>query len=335
MTSPNRLARRSLLARAALVATLAAGSVIAAGTAAASTADDGPFAVVATAYGDVEIPSKPERIVVLSLDYLEAVLALGVEPVASPTYPMGAWVTDILPADSPVFSLPIGELEINIEAIANLEPDVIFGSVYAINEEAFDTLSAIAPTVALGDSAEGTVAGAWENITTQVGTALGLDDEATAVIEGVHAQIADFATAHPDTAGKAIVLVGVPGDGTIVVTLPGAHSGLKMLAAAGFDTIALSSTEGDVYGGGRVQLSFEQIGQLDEADVVLLGAFNAEALAGLQDNALYQNLDVVQQGRTIELALPDVWATNSPTALNIGPVLDLIGSTLTADAAAS
>ncbi|MCP2261041.1 iron complex transport system substrate-binding protein [Streptoalloteichus tenebrarius] len=98
------------------------------------------------AKGETRLERRPERVVVLDTGELDNVVALGVQPVGvaytegSPTMP--SYVGDR--GGQPV---TVGtNNNLNFEAIQNLRPDLILGSVLRLDAQ-YDKLAAIAPTV--------------------------------------------------------------------------------------------------------------------------------------------------------------------------------------------
>ncbi|MEU5892427.1 iron-siderophore ABC transporter substrate-binding protein [Streptomyces sp. NPDC047461] len=132
-----------------------------------------------TAMGDVKIPSRPKRVVVLDTGELDDVTLLGIDPVGAvaphfkteggfPTYLKGELknTADVGPL-----------LEPNLEKIASLEPDLILSSKVR-HEKVYDKLSAIAPTVFTE-----TTGGVWKENLKVHAKALGLEKEATAELK--------------------------------------------------------------------------------------------------------------------------------------------------------
>lgn len=297
------------------------------GTAAATeTAASAEFPVtVETAHGEVTIPAQPERIVVLSLDYLEALLAIGVEPIAAPNnYPFGPWVTDRIDVTNEAifaFPAPTGG-EVPVEAIAALQPDLIVGSIYAINADTFPLLSAVAPTVTHDDIAGDSVAGAWEDLTRQLGRAVGHPDEAEAAIGNVLTLLEETRASHTSIEGKTAVIAALSPNG-IAATLGDRHSGIRMLSALGLGQADFGAS-GEEYAGGRLSLSMEQMDLLDRVDLLIMGAFSSDLRDELHASPLYQSLQVVQDERILDIDLTGTYAFNTPTALNIPYLVELL-----------
>lgn len=98
------------------------------------------------AMGTTEVPDDPQRIVVLTNEGTEAVLALGHVPVGAAKSWLGdPWYPHI--ADRMGDAMNLGkESAINLELIAALQPDLILGNKQR-HEEIYPQLSEIAPTV--------------------------------------------------------------------------------------------------------------------------------------------------------------------------------------------
>ncbi len=102
--------------------------------------------VVEHAMGSTEIPATPEKIVILTNEGTEALLAMGVKPVgAVKSWTGEPWYAHI--ADQMEGVEVVGtESELNLEAIAALQPDLIIGNKMR-QEAVYEQLKAIAPTV--------------------------------------------------------------------------------------------------------------------------------------------------------------------------------------------
>ncbi|HEX6339713.1 iron-siderophore ABC transporter substrate-binding protein [Umezawaea sp.] len=98
------------------------------------------------AMGETTLEKKPERVVVLDGGELDNVVALGVKPVGV-AFPDGAPTMPPYIGDKAGTPENVGTIgSLNLEAIAELRPDLILGS--RLREEAqYAKLSAIAPTV--------------------------------------------------------------------------------------------------------------------------------------------------------------------------------------------
>lgn len=168
--------------------------------------------------GEAKIASKPVRIVSVSPSITGSLLAIGAPVVASAaTTPSG--LTDdkgfftqwAAVADERNVEVAYGDLELDLDAVDLLEPDLIVGSVNGGDAtlDAYDQLSQIAPTVMLD---YGTAT--WQGLTTELGAIVGLEDAAAATIADYDAWVAKQAGAlslppQPVTAGVYLGADGI------------------------------------------------------------------------------------------------------------------------------
>jgi iron complex transport system substrate-binding protein len=180
---------------------------------ATSAASDAAFPLtIEHALGSTEIPEKPERVVAYGWGSADAALAMGIVPVAIPFQAYGGdengvlpWISeqvDALGAEMPDV-LPDAE-EPPYQEIAAADPDVILAVYSGIDAEQYETLSAIAPTVAYPDEAWSTP---WREVIELVGEALGESEAADEVLASIDDELAAAAEAHPEFAGKTIAAV--------------------------------------------------------------------------------------------------------------------------------
>ena len=108
------------------------------------------------AMGTTEIPTNPQKVVILTSEGTEALLALGVKPVGAVTGVTGDWYDHTKDELEGVKQVGM-EREPNIEAIAALKPDLIIGNKMR-HEKIYSQLSSIAPTVY-----SDTIRGAWKD----------------------------------------------------------------------------------------------------------------------------------------------------------------------------
>ncbi|MFH8620946.1 ABC transporter substrate-binding protein [Streptomyces vietnamensis] len=98
------------------------------------------------ALGKTEIPAAPKRVVVLDVGELDNVVSLGVKPVGYAPSEGDDGIPDYLKKDAGT-PKSVGTINnLNLEAIANLQPDLILGSRLRAADK-YDELSKIAPTV--------------------------------------------------------------------------------------------------------------------------------------------------------------------------------------------
>jgi iron complex transport system substrate-binding protein len=112
-----------------------------------TTAEAGQFPrTITMAMGKVTIPKQPKRVVVLDVGEFDNVVSLGIKPVGWASTQQGDSVPSYLAKDAGHPKLVGTISNLNLEAIANLHPDLILGSQLRAADK-FKDLSKIAPTV--------------------------------------------------------------------------------------------------------------------------------------------------------------------------------------------
>ncbi|MGZ0147378.1 ABC transporter substrate-binding protein [Kribbella sp. WER1] len=140
---------------------------------------------VKDAVGSVQLPKKPERIVVLDSGELDDVLALGITPVGMATTAGQSGVPSYLAEKAQGIKTVGGISELNLEAIAALKPDLILGSKLRA-KDLYDKLSAIAPTVfSIRPGFP------WKENFLLVADAVGEETKATSILNGYQARAND------------------------------------------------------------------------------------------------------------------------------------------------
>lgn len=339
--APARQRRRSLVALA-LTAAIALtgcaagspGAESAAQTSLAGSAEAGAFPVsIEHAFGATEIAAEPSRVVTLGWAAEDAVLALGVVPVAVPAYGWGAdeegylpWFREAVEAGG----APLPEVltsedragEVNFEQILELAPDVILAPFSGITEEDYQRLSEIAPTVPFLEKAW---ASSWQEMTTVVGQALGRPARAAEILSETEQKIAGLAEQHPEFAGVSFAYGMGMAEGAAELTLyfP-ADPRVEIIEGLGFTTPPSIVDFAERSGASSSEsLSLELLTDIDDADVFLAWAGSEGDKKRTLENPLVSIWQPVAAGKDLVMTDPSlVWATSSPTALNIGWALD-------------
>lgn len=195
--------------------------------------------------------------------------------------------------------------------VVALTPDLILGINSALTQVEYDTLSAIAPTVA--QPTEFADYGApWQTI----GVALGRPEQAAALVTEIEQQFTAVRDANPQFAGRTGLLAALLEDGTYYIYAEGPAP--RFLVDLGF---SLPEPAAALFTGESrppVLLSPEQLGLID-ADVVLLGVYGDTAAAGQADDPVYQALPAVAAGRVV--SMPELSGANG--AITFGSPLSL------------
>lgn len=275
-------------------------------------------------YGQSVIDALPERILSLDMQWTDVLTALGHPPIAAVTDPtVGGW----LPWQEPDGIEPIeiaDDRTIPFETIAALQPDLIVGSWGISDEAAYETLSAMAPTIPLLADRD---VDPWEDMAVVAGEIFAEPDASAALVADADQTAADLLAELPALDGKTYALANyVPGDQIYVVADPD-DGASQLFAKLGMqiDPDLLAMDDG---GFGRIELSFEQIAQLD-ADVLLILTNGADTA----DIVGFDTLPAVQSGAYTVLDYAPVVGLNTPSPLSIPYSLDFIRSALEAAAA--
>ncbi len=128
------------------------------------------------AMGSTPISKNPERIVILTNEGTEALLAMGVKPVGAVRSWIGDPWYDHIEEQMEGVEVVGEESNVNIEAIAALEPDLIIGNKMR-QENIYEQLKAIAPTVFAED-----LRGDWQKNFTLYSKAINKEEEGKKVL---------------------------------------------------------------------------------------------------------------------------------------------------------
>ena len=289
----------ALLAATVLVTSCGSDDTGSSEDAAASSSPSGSGAspvTVQTAFGPVEVPEEPERVVALGWSDAETALALGVQPVGASDWlgfggeGVGPWAEglyDEAPED-------IETLEPSLEAIAALDPDLILDTRSPATQDRYDALSAIAPTIGQPEGV-GPYQTTWQQQLDLVGQALGREEEAAGLQAEVEQQFTEAAEANPQFEGTEVAVGAYTSEGF------GAYvrgdTRVDFMEALGFtNEAAVQDLAGESF---SVSLSEEQVPLLDAPLTVVFPIF-VDA-AQITSNPLWQSLPSVQQGNALVL----------------------------------
>jgi len=272
--------------------------------------------------GTTEVPDHPQRVVVLTNEGTEALLAVDIKPVGAVRSWLGdPWYAHI--ADRMEGVEIVGEESaVNLELIAALQPDLIIGNKTR-QEKIYEQLSAIAPTV----FAE-RLRGDWKINFALYTKAVGKEAEGKAVLDRYNSRVAALSEALGDRKREKISLVRfMPGRTRIYYkdTFPG-----LILSEIGFARPA--NQDKDTFAD---EVTKERIPEM-EGDrlfyfVYETGDGSAETLAAeWTKEPLWQNLEVVKAGKA--MAVDDaIWNTAGGVIaadLMIGQLAEIYGISL-------
>jgi iron complex transport system substrate-binding protein len=255
------------------------------------------------ALGEAEITEKPERVVTLGQGSTETAIALGTVPVGIEEYPWGSddtgylpWIHEAVEADGA--ELPeqfTGGTELDIEAILDLEPDVILAPWSGITAEQYDLLADIAPTVAYPEL-PWTIE--WDEQITTIGTALGQEAEAEQLVEDIETQLGE--AAEPEYEGLTFSYVYTDGPGTLGVFLPGEQRA-AMVSALGLtiDPVVDELGEYEVEGTDSAVIGLENADMLDDSDLIFTFYSDAKTREEIEAQDLYGQIPAIERGSVV------------------------------------
>ncbi|MUG47807.1 ABC transporter substrate-binding protein [Paenibacillus woosongensis] len=167
----------------------------------AASSNDDQLRVVKHAMGETEIKGTPQKIVVLTNEGTEALLALGVKPIgAVRSWTGDPWYEHI--KDEMEGVTVVGEeSQPNLELIAGLQPDLIIGNKMR-QEKVYEQLKAIAPTVMAED-----LRGEWQINFKLYAEALGKSAEGDELMAAFDARIEDFKAKAGDKLNETVSVV--------------------------------------------------------------------------------------------------------------------------------
>lgn len=244
---------------------------------------------VAHAMGTTDVPEDPQRVVVLTNEGTEALLALGVVPVGAVRSWLGdPWYAHIAEDMEGVTVLGT-ESAPNLELIAALRPDLIIGNKLR-QEEIYPQLAAIAPTV-LSE----TLRGAWQENFALYAEALGREAEGEAVLDAFAARTASIGERLGDRTSEEISLVRFMPQATRIYYT-------DTFAGIILDQIGFARPPAQDRRAFAEQVTKERIPEMegDRLFTFVYETGEGDALAAeadWMDEPLWQALDVVEAGR--------------------------------------
>lgn len=312
----------ALLTTGALGALVLAGCASTPETTRTSDAAGSPDAFPVTMehlYGETTIEAEPERVATWGWGATDAVLALGIVPVAITEDTFGAPATGITPwvqeaiqdldGETPVL---LDSAELSVEELLATDPDVLIAPYSGLSQEEYDAVTgAGVPVVAPQQALWATP---WRDVITETGTALGMDDEAAALLDDLNGQVEEAAAANPGFAGITIAYIDDDVD-TMYMYLP-ADARVELLEDLGFVTpelvAALDAGEATFY----TTVSAENLDQID-AEVIFTQAEDQATLDEFLSSERGRLIPAVAAGAVAAAVGVEEEDSVSPTALTL------------------
>lgn len=290
------------------------------------------------AFGETTLDSRPERVLTWGWGSTDASLALGVVPVAIPAAIYGGDENQVLPwnaeklkalgAETPtLLANPDGGTTIPFEEFAAAAPDVILAVYSGVTEEEYRRLSEIAPTIVYPDQPWAT---AWQDVVTTVGTVLGREAEAEALLGEIDRATRDAGAAHPELAGKSVIALFDVAEQLAVYKEIDPR--VVFLTDLGMTVPPAVAEVPPVAPGFYGNLSYEKADLL-VSDVLLIYSESEETLQKTLARPSIKNLPQVKNGHYAAIVGQQLVAAGSPpTALSLTWALDAYTTKLAAAA---
>lgn len=264
--------------------------------------------VVQTEKGDVTVPADPQRIAVLTAGLAGFLFTLDAPIAITDTRLLG--VTNLDGGFPPQWAekaeaqgtkeLPAGE-SLNIEAIAQAQPDLIIGGgqgfTAVLADQAYDQLTAIAPTVLIPSSVR-----TWQEQLAAVAEAAGETDKVDDLMKAYDDKVADVKDSITVPGSPVSYLLslstGEPAFIPQTAALP------TLLSTVGFqpDDVLTKANNPELYGSGdSFIVSNELLAPVGNAPVMFVVPVAGRSLAELKQDPLYAALPAFANNKVYEL----------------------------------
>jgi iron complex transport system substrate-binding protein len=255
------------------------------------------------AMGTTTLEKTPERVVILTNEGTEALLALGVKPVGAVQSWLGDPWYEHIKKDMDGVEVVGTESEVNVEKIAALKPDLIIGNKLR-QEAVYAKLNAIAPTVF-----SETLRGDWKENFTLYAKALNLEEKGNEVISQFDAHVEDVKAKLGDQVNQEVSVVRFMA-GTTRIYYTDSFSGV-IFDQLGFKRAEQQKelfTADNKLGNLAIEVGKEAIPKMD-GDVIFYFTYAPEGDQLALDTAkewtndpLWKNLNAVKNGKAYEVS---------------------------------
>lgn len=274
----------------------------------------GEFPVsIDTKFGDVTIEEQPERVVALGWGDAELALALGTQPVGASDWlefggeGVGPWAEGLYDEAPEI----IATNEPSYEAVAELEPDLILDVRSSGDQERYDRLSSIAPTVGVPEGGDSWLASREQQVG-MISQALGKPEEGKKMLSDLDERFEQAKSDHPDWEGKTVTVATKTSEGWGAYVNDGRVNFFENLGFTpnpNLDDLPVQDN------GWSVSISGEQLDLLD-ADL-LVGFPIYIDKAEIADDSGWKMIPAVEDGHDIVIdgELSSAFSLGTPAAL--------------------
>ncbi|WDF04924.1 ABC transporter substrate-binding protein [Shouchella hunanensis] len=265
--------------------------------------------------GEFVVEDKPERVVVLDVQFLDQMMALDEIPVGTVYAETDNGLPEYL-GEAPSDATLLGTyLEPNLEAIISTDPDLIIAT--DTHEDIYDQLERIAPTI-MFDRMED-----WQTVLLSFGTLLNQTEKAETVIADYTTKVDELKADLEESVGDEVVSLIRPRDDMIRL-----HTTSHRTAQILYDDLGLTPPEmATVSSDSSTMISLEVMPDLEADHLFLLqDDTNLDLTASFQASSVWQGLDAVKNDHVYEKNTGLWIGYYGPIAINL--VVDQIAEEL-------
>ncbi|MGW2302994.1 iron-siderophore ABC transporter substrate-binding protein [Streptomyces sp. NPDC001809] len=270
----------------------------------ADKAPAGAFPVtIKSALGSAVIKDKPKRVVTLGQGSAETAIALGNVPVGIEEYPWGSDKSGYLPWIHEAVTKSGGTLpkqfkggeELDIEAITELEPDVILAPWSGLTQKQYDILKDIAPTVAYPEKAWSTN---WDQQIEIIAKALGQPEKAEELESKIDKQLADAAASRPKYKNVTFSYIYNTGPGTLGIFKP-EEQRVAMVSKLGLKVDPIVNTFPETEGTDSALIGLENANKLAKSDIAFTFYMDEKSRKTVEAQPLYAAIPAVKKNALV------------------------------------
>ncbi len=188
-----------------------------------------------------------------------------------------------------------GSTELDVEAIVELEPDLILAPWSGVTQEQYDLLKDVAPTVAY-PKLPWTIT--WDEQIKTIGQAMGRSADAEKLIADVKKQLAE--AANPAYKDITFSYIYNSGPGTLGVFYPGEQR-VAMVSALGLtvDPVVDTLGEWEVEGTDSAAIGLENADKLKDSDLIFTFYSDEANRKEIEGQKLYKQIPAIQRGSVV------------------------------------
>ncbi|HCG56456.1 MULTISPECIES: iron-siderophore ABC transporter substrate-binding protein [Brevibacterium] len=269
-----------------------------------SASSDFQTVTIEHALGKAVIEAEPERVVTLGQGSTETAIALGKTPVGMEEYAWGSDDTGYMPwiheaVKEKGDELPKqfqGAAELDVEAVAELEPDVILAPWSGVTADQYKQLDAIAPTVAYPEQ-PWTIE--WDEQIETIGKALGQKKESEGLVDDIKTQMNEAKRSEYE--GLTFSYIYNDGPGTLGVFYPDEQR-VAMVSALGLTPdpiIDKLKKNYDAPGTDSALIGLENADKLDDSDLIFTFYSDEKSRGEIESQSVYSNIPAIKSSAVV------------------------------------